>query len=201
VTEECCYARLQRPRCGRSLDLDDSSACAVAPPPAPSAWRSAPTSMGSPSGVPARRSTHPVRPRLLRHLRTGRCAARPGATRARRLQQKSYHPQAEAPWAVQGPPWQGGQHAARRCSSTDTHGLEQAWQMAVAPVPCMLTQPTSAAAAAAEPSAARTRAVWAGPLGAVRALDRPSCAGRWQHRERQAVTLRGHLMQTQVCTL
>jgi len=102
---------------------------------------------------------------------------------------------------VQGPPWQGGQHAARRCSSTDTHGLEQAWQMAVAPVPCMLTQPTSAAAAAAEPSAARTRAVWAGPLGAVRALDRPSCAGRWQHRERQAVTLRGHLMQTQVCTL
>ena len=41
-------------------------------------------------------------------------------------------------------------------------------------MPCTLTQATWSAPDAAEASAAETRADWAGPLGAVSALERPS---------------------------
>jgi hypothetical protein len=73
-------------------------------------------------------------------------------------------------WYVDGVALAVGQE-----QEASTHkGYEAADQMLNPPVPCMDKWPTSSAATPAASSAALSTACCAGPLGAVRLLDRPS---------------------------
>lgn len=183
-------------------DLDDSSARGAAPLVAASACRSAPTSMGSPSGVPA------CQPRGLRDLaltsacrsrrqrgQRGGCGCQTAthilsshlyALTERSIQKKIlcesgmkqhiYCCPVPEPYVARGrrPSPQEITLSCRWIKVPIGCRKHEAGQ-AVAPVPCTLTVLKSAAPAAALASAARMSAAWAGPLGAVKALERPSC--------------------------